>query len=54
MIYVVMKETGEILFEIDAWYVNAEEKVSAWMAENGYTLVNEEITLMGNKVVWVK
>ena len=57
MIFVVDKNAdlnNNIVFRVDSWSANASETVAEWIADNGYTYVSEEITFMGDKVVWVK
>lgn len=53
MIYVVNADE-KILFRVDAWYIDSEVKANAWIRENGYTPIREEITFMGDKVIWVE
>lgn len=53
MIYVVRKDNGKVIYSVDAWYVNAEEKAMDWVKENGYTRVDTLISPMGNMVIWV-
>lgn len=54
MLYVVDVETNKILFKIDAWYLSATEEAEKFIDENHLTIVKDEITLSGNKVLWVK
>jgi len=57
MIFVVDKNAdlnNNIVFRIDAWQMNASTIVAEWIADNGYEFICEEITFMGDKVVWVK
>ena len=55
MVYVVKKdEIGTIVNRCDAWEINAADKMRAWAIENGYEIIKEEITFMGDMVIWVK
>lgn len=54
MCYVVLEATKEILFRIDAWELHSVDKAIGWAEANGYKIVKDEITLMGDMVLWVK
>ena len=54
MCYVVLESTKEILFRIDAWEIRSVDKAIEWAETNGYEIVRDEITLMGDMVLWVK
>ena len=54
MVYVVNKATNEILFKIDAWVGGADGIASEWAFNHGYTCIGDEITMMGDMVIWVK
>ena len=49
MIYVVKNNT--ILNRIDAWITDGMEQMKKWIAANGYTLVDIEITTMGDMIM---
>ena len=54
MVYVVNENTKEVLFKIDAWVGGAEGIASEWAYNKGYTCIREEITMMGDMVIWVR
>ena len=54
MLYVVMKATNEILWRDDAWDMECENKADDFITAKGPIPVKEEITFMGDKVIWVK
>lgn len=51
MLYVVKGE--ELLFKCDAWSPEVDT-VDEWIAEHGYTLVRERITLLGDLIKEVR
>ena len=53
MVIVALKETGRILNRFEAWATNSVETACRWAVENGYKLLGDEITLMGDMVIWV-
>ena len=53
MLYIVNKETDMILNRWDGWYIHAEDEAGAFIRENGLTVLKDEITLMGDRIVWV-
>lgn len=44
---------GKILHRCDAWENGAYEKMRNWITENGFVIVDEDITAMGDMVMWV-
>lgn len=54
MVYVVNKADNKVLNRIDAWELGAPDKMASWAERNGYTILNAEITLMGDMVIWVE
>lgn len=54
MLYVIDELTDKVLFKIDAWAVNAEGMALNWIRENGYEVSHDEITIMGNMLIWVR
>ncbi len=54
MLLVVREDTREILGKWDAWWIDCEEQADKLIADGNWTVVKEEITFMGNKVVWVR
>ena len=53
MIYLVEMDTNKIIGRCDAWLAGGEERLIQKAEELGYTVVNEEITMMGNMVIYV-
>lgn len=53
MIYVVEKKTNKIVKRCDAWVKNGVENMRAEAYFMGYEILGEEITFMGNMVIWV-
>ena len=54
MIYVVDRDSMQVLNRIDAWVVDGIERMVAWAWNNGFEEVSREITIMGNMVIWVQ
>ena len=54
MVYVVKRDTKEILNRGDAWERGVVDRMYQWIDENGFTAVDDEITFMGDMVIWVK
>lgn len=54
MLKVVSMDSKMILFTVDAWEADCIDKACRWIAENGYEFVSNEITFMGDMVVWVR
>lgn len=53
MIYAVLNdEIGTILNRCDAWERDGDLRMAKWATDNGYTILNTEITLMGDMVIW--
>ena len=46
--------TDMILNRCDAWETNSVEKMKAWAENNGYSIINAEITFMGDMIIWVE
>lgn len=53
MVYVVEKTTGKILYRADAWERYAPERLAAKAVADGYTLLEQFITPMGDMVIYV-
>lgn len=53
MIKVVLQETNEILYFIDAWMADGEKTMRRWISEHGYVLLDIEYTLMGDMIMWI-
>ena len=54
MILIVRKNDNKILSKYEAWAKDAYETAVGDVRRNGYEYINEEITFMGNMVIWVK
>ena len=54
MVYVVEESSKQILFREDAWAYHAVEAAYTYVAMSGLETINEEITPMGDMVIWVK
>ena len=53
MVYVVRKSDKKILFREDAWAYHSVEAAYTYVAMQGLETVDEEITAMGDMVIWV-
>lgn len=53
MVYVVEKATGKILYRADAWELDAPERLAAKAVADGYTLIEQFITPMGDMFIYV-
>lgn len=53
MVYVATKNDGKILNRCDAWASGSVEKMRAWAKDNGYAVLDTEITGMGDMIIWV-
>ena len=53
MIFVVDKESGRIHERFEAWAIDAEKTARANIREHGLVLLDVEITMMGDMVMWV-
>ena len=51
MVYVLTEE-GQTLYEIDAWARDSVKIAKRWMKEHGYKLLDTEITMCGNMILW--
>lgn len=54
MIIIVRKSDNKILSKYEAWERNSYENAIHDIGANGYTYISEEITFMGDMVIWVK
>lgn len=52
MIYAVLRTTNEIICRCDAWAWNGIDAMKKEAREKGYVPVEEEITFMGDMVIW--
>ena len=53
MVYVVNETTEKILFKIDAWETDSVNTAVKWAKDNGYKLLRDGITSMGDMIIWV-
>lgn len=53
MLFVVKEGSQEILFRIDAWDSDCEKKARGFIRNGGWVPVKDEITAMGDRVIWV-
>lgn len=53
MLFVVLKETMEIKFRVDAWVSDCIDQAARFVAENNLTFLDQEITFNGDMVIWV-
>lgn len=54
MIIIVRISDEKILSRYEAWAQNAYENAMQDIKGNGYEYVKEEITMMGDMIIWVK
>lgn len=54
MIYVVRENDHMILNRYEAWASGAYEKALEDIGTSGYRYIREEITFMGDMVIWVR
>lgn len=54
MVYVVNRKTNEILNRCDAWELGAVSKMTRWARGAGYSTVTQQITSIGDMVLWVE
>ena len=54
MILVVRKSDDKVLSRYEAWDPNAYTNAMDDIKGNGLEYIGEEITLMGNMIIWVK
>ena len=54
MIMVVRMKDNKILSRYEAWEINSYKNAIDDIKGNGYEYVKEEITFMGDMVIWVK
>ena len=54
MIFIVRMDDNKILSRYEAWAQDAYETAIGDVKRNGYEYVREEITFMGDMVIWVK
>ena len=54
MIIIVRKSDNKILSKYEALELNAYENAVHDVEANGYTYISEEITMMGDMVIWVR
>ncbi len=53
MIIIVRKSDNKILSRYEAWERNAYNNAIDDIKGNGYAYISEEITMMGDMVIWV-
>ncbi|MBR0411520.1 MAG: hypothetical protein IJI25_11080 [Eubacterium sp.] len=54
MIMVVRKADNAVIARYEAWATGAYENALADIDRDGFKYLNEEITMMGNMVIWVQ
>lgn len=54
MCYVVRESDELILYRIDAWAMDSYGKALKWAKVNGHEVLRDEITLLGDMIIWVK
>lgn len=54
MIKVVRTSDNKILTTYDAWAENAYNHALDYIWCNGYEYIREQITMMGDMIIWVK
>ena len=54
MILIVRMSDNKILSRYEAWAQDAYETAIGDVRRNGYEYIKEEITFMGDMVIWVK
>jgi len=54
MIIVARKVDGKILSKYEAWARGAYENALEDLTGNGYKYLSEEITFMGDMIIWVE
>ena len=53
MLFVAKVSTKEILFRVDAWDIDCEAKAVEFLRANKLNCVKDEITMSGNRILWV-
>ncbi len=53
MLYIVDNNTKKILFKVDAWDSDCETKAIAYLRNNKLRCTKDEITMNGDRIVWV-
>ena len=54
MIYVVVRNSNEIINRCDAWENGGEERMRREAHEAGWVPMESEITMMGDMIIWVE
>lgn len=54
MVMVVRASDERVLYRGEAWELNSIEKALSWATSNGYEPYEDELTIMGNMIIWVK
>lgn len=54
MIIVARKNDGAIIARYEAWATGAYENALADIDRDGFCYLSEEITMMGDMVIWVQ
>jgi len=54
MCYVVRKSDNMVLNRIDAWELDSVGTMRRWAQDNGFSVIDEEITVFGNMIIWVE
>lgn len=53
MLYIVKNDTKAILFRVDAWDTDCEIKAINFLRDNNLRCTKDEITMNGDRIVWV-
>lgn len=53
MIIIVRKSDNKILSRYEAWETNSYDNAIDDIVKNNYVYLSEEITMMGDMVIWV-
>lgn len=54
MILVARKSDKKVLSKYEAWDLNSYPNALGDIERNGYKYISEEITMMGNMIIWVE
>lgn len=54
MLIIALKRCGKILFRIDAWDRDCEKKAREFIRGKKLKVLEDKITMMGDRVVWVE
>ena len=54
MIYLVNEATERIIDRCDAWETGGLERLEQYAKDEGYSIISETITSMGDMIIWVR